>query len=65
MAEVERGLRTVGKAVGVRAGHGACLPISNELQAYTSPYRPLAIGPIWYEKSVKEWEVKEDQAHVG
>jgi hypothetical protein len=26
------------------------------------PNRQLAIGPIWYEKSVREWEVKEDQA---
>jgi hypothetical protein len=28
------------------------------------PNRLLAMGPIWYEKSVREWEVKEeDQAH--
>ena len=26
------------------------------------PNRQLAMGPIWYEKSVKEWEAKEDQA---
>jgi predicted DNA-binding transcriptional regulator AlpA len=26
------------------------------------PNRLLAMGPIWYEKSVKEWEAKEDQA---
>jgi predicted DNA-binding transcriptional regulator AlpA len=26
------------------------------------PNRLLAMGPIWYEKSVKEWEVKEDRA---
>ena len=25
------------------------------------PNRQLAMGPIWYEKSVKEWEAKEDQ----
>ena len=25
------------------------------------PNRLLAMGPIWYEKSVREWEVKEDQ----
>jgi hypothetical protein len=29
------------------------------------PNRRLAMGPIQYEKSVKESEVKEDQAHVG
>ena len=26
------------------------------------PNRLLAMGPIWYEKSVKDWEDKEDQA---
>src|SRR3712207_7464389 len=26
------------------------------------PNRQLAMGPIWYEKRGKEWEVKEDQA---
>src|ERR671920_375843 len=25
------------------------------------PNRLLAMGPIWYEKSVREWETKEDQ----
>jgi len=24
------------------------------------PNRQLAMGPIWYEKSVKEWEAKEE-----
>ena len=28
------------------------------------PNRLLAMGPIWYEKSVREWEARrEDQAH--
>ena len=27
------------------------------------PNRQLAMGPIWYEKSVKEWEAREDQGH--
>jgi predicted DNA-binding transcriptional regulator AlpA len=26
------------------------------------PNRLLAMGPIWYEKSVRDWQVKEDQA---
>jgi predicted DNA-binding transcriptional regulator AlpA len=26
------------------------------------PNRLLAMGPLWYEKSVREWEAKEDQA---
>ena len=26
------------------------------------PNRLLAMGPFWYEKSVKEWEAKENQA---
>jgi predicted DNA-binding transcriptional regulator AlpA len=26
------------------------------------PNRLLAMGPLWYEKSVNEWEAKEDQA---
>jgi hypothetical protein len=26
------------------------------------PNRQLAMGPIWYEKSVKKWEAREDQA---
>jgi predicted DNA-binding transcriptional regulator AlpA len=25
------------------------------------PNRLLAMGPVWYEKSVKEWEAKSDQ----
>jgi len=25
------------------------------------PNRQLAMGPLWYEKSVKEWEAKEDK----
>ena len=25
------------------------------------PNRQLAMGPIWYEQSVREWEAKEDQ----
>jgi predicted DNA-binding transcriptional regulator AlpA len=25
------------------------------------PNRLLAMGPIWYEKSVRQWEAKEDQ----
>jgi predicted DNA-binding transcriptional regulator AlpA len=25
------------------------------------PNRLLAMGPIWYEKSVKEWEAKEEE----
>jgi hypothetical protein len=24
------------------------------------PNRQLAMGPLWYEKSVREWEVKEE-----
>ena len=27
------------------------------------PNRQLAMGPIWYETSVKEWEAKENKAH--
>ena len=26
------------------------------------PNRQLAMGPLWYEKNVREWEEKEDQA---
>ena len=26
------------------------------------PNRQLAMGPIWYEKSVREWEAKEERA---
>ena len=26
------------------------------------PNRQLAMGPIWYEKSVKEWETREKEA---
>jgi len=26
------------------------------------PNRLLAMGPVWYETSVREWEAKEDQA---
>jgi hypothetical protein len=26
------------------------------------PNRQLAMGPVWYEKSVREWIEKEDQA---
>jgi hypothetical protein len=29
------------------------------------PNRQLAMGPIWYEKSVREWEVKEEARARG
>ncbi len=29
------------------------------------PNRLLAMGPIWYEKSVKEWEAKEEDRARG
>jgi hypothetical protein len=29
------------------------------------PNRQLAIGPIWYEKSVSEWEAKEEDRRRG
>ena len=29
------------------------------------PNRQLAMGPIWYEKSVKEWEAKEENRARG
>jgi hypothetical protein len=29
------------------------------------PNRQLAMGPIWYEKSVREWEAKEDQGRAS
>ena len=29
------------------------------------PNRQLAMGPIWYEKTVKEWEARENQARGG
>ena len=29
------------------------------------PNRQLAMGPIWYEKSVKEWEAKEEDRTRG
>jgi hypothetical protein len=29
------------------------------------PNRQLAMGPIWYEKSVKEWEAKEEDRGRG
>jgi hypothetical protein len=29
------------------------------------PNRQLAMGPVWYEKSVREWEAKEEGATRG
>jgi predicted DNA-binding transcriptional regulator AlpA len=29
------------------------------------PNRQLAMGPVWYEKSVKEWEAKEESRARG
>jgi predicted DNA-binding transcriptional regulator AlpA len=29
------------------------------------PNRLLAMGPVWYEKSVKEWEAKEEGRGLG
>jgi hypothetical protein len=29
------------------------------------PNRQLAMGPIWYEKSVREWEEKEESRARG
>ena len=32
-----------------------------KFQLIPRPNRQLAMGPIWYEKSVKEWEENEDK----
>jgi predicted DNA-binding transcriptional regulator AlpA len=29
------------------------------------PNRQLAMGPVWYEKSVREWEAKEESRRRG
>jgi hypothetical protein len=29
------------------------------------PNRQLAMGPVWYEKSVREWEAKEEGRDLG
>jgi hypothetical protein len=65
MEEVERSLHNLRKAVEVRAGYGACLPISKELQAYTSSQPPARDGPYLVREERQRMEIKEDQAHVG
>ena len=35
------------------------------LRRIPRPNRQLAMGPIWYEKSVKEWEAKEEDRTRG
>jgi hypothetical protein len=42
----------------------ACLSRRN-FRRIPRPNRQLAMGPIWYEKSVREWEAKEEDRARG
>ena len=48
-------------AVRVEAGHRARLPLSAQLRAddfrrLPRPNRKPAMGPVWFERTVEEWE---------
>ena len=55
----------VGRRLGVKRDTGLASPSRRNFGRIPRPNRQLAMGPIWYEKSVKEWEAKEEDRTRG
>jgi predicted DNA-binding transcriptional regulator AlpA len=51
----------VGKRLGFKRETVLAYLSRRNFRRIPRPNRLLAMGPIWYEKSVKGWEAKEDQ----
>ena len=55
----------LGRRLGFKHDYGACLPLRRNFRRIPRPNRLLAMVPIWYEKSVNEWEAKEGVGRVA
>jgi predicted DNA-binding transcriptional regulator AlpA len=51
----------LGRRLGFKRGTVLAYLSRRNFRRIPRPNRLLAMGPIWYEKSVREWEVREDQ----
>jgi hypothetical protein len=49
----------LGKRLGFKRDTVLAYLSRRNFRRISRPNRPLAMGPVWYEKSVREWEVKE------
>jgi len=52
----------VGRRLGFKRDTELAYLSRRNFRRIPRPNRLLAMGPIWYEKSVREWEANEEQA---
>jgi len=50
----------LGRRLGIKRDTVLAYLSRRNFRRIPRPNRQLAMGPIWYEKCVKEWEAKED-----
>jgi len=55
----------VGKRLGFKRDTVLAYLSRRNFRRIPRPNRQLAMGPIWYEKSVREWEAKEEDQARG
>jgi len=55
----------LGRRLGFKRGTVLAYLSRRNFRRIPRPNRLLAMGPVWYEKSVKEWEVKEEDRTRG
>jgi hypothetical protein len=53
---------TLGRRLGFKRDTVLAYFSRRNFRRIPRPNRLLAMGPIWYEKCVREWEAKEDEA---
>jgi hypothetical protein len=51
---------TLGRRLGFKRDIGLAYLSRRNFRRIPRPNRQLAMGPIWYEKSVREWEAMEE-----
>jgi hypothetical protein len=56
---------TLGRRLGFKRDTGLAYLSRRNFRRIPRPNRQLAMGLIWYEKSVREWEAKEDDRASG
>jgi hypothetical protein len=55
----------LGRRLGFKRGTVLAYLSRGNFRRIPRPNRQLAMGPIWYEKSVREWEAKEEDRARG
>ena len=55
----------LGRRLGFKRGTVLAYLSRRNFRRIPRPNRLLAMGPLWYEKSVTEWEAKEEQRTRG